>query len=142
MKLHEKGVENIAQAVIMQAVADYRRAFWGNRVAYKDAESTLRELEKYFHSQEYESLTSVSGDYLIKNIKIDEYERWIGLFQSLLEKGSSTTLFISVVETDKNGKKKRKSVKIPPRILADMRFWIEAQVFTFNEYIKELKGEN
>ena len=63
--------ENIANAIILQAVKDYRDALKrlkkksGNQAAMSDA----MECERFFHSGWYKALTSVDGEYLIQKLR-------------------------------------------------------------------------
>jgi hypothetical protein len=63
--------ENLANAIIVQASRDYIAALRklkknpGNRMAMSDA----MELEGFFHSGWYGTLTSVDPDYLIRRLR-------------------------------------------------------------------------
>jgi hypothetical protein len=61
--------EDIANAVVMQAVTDYRNALNGVGYGSIPADSVIVELEKFFHSTWYQTLTRVKGDYLIERLK-------------------------------------------------------------------------
>lgn len=64
------GVENLANAIVVQAANDYRAAL---RNQYTDAdippESVLSEVERFFHSAWYELLTKQDPDRLISLLK-------------------------------------------------------------------------
>lgn len=63
--------ENLANAIVLQAVADYRtvlkkiKAHPKNRAAIDEA----LEIERFFRSQWYSQLTSVDGEYLISKLQ-------------------------------------------------------------------------
>lgn len=63
--------ENLANAIVLQAVKDYRDALKrlkkksGNKTAMADA----LECERFFHSGWYKTLTSVDGEYLINKLR-------------------------------------------------------------------------
>lgn len=63
--------ENLAIAIIKSAARDYMAALRKlkknprNKAAMQDA----MELERFFHSQWYQCLTSVDGDYLIDRLR-------------------------------------------------------------------------
>lgn len=63
--------ENLANAIVLQAVKDYRDALKrlkkksGNQAAMSDA----MECERFFHSGWYKALTSVDGEYLIQKLQ-------------------------------------------------------------------------
>ena len=63
--------ENLANAIVLQAVKDYRDALKrlkkkpGNQAAMSDA----MECERFFHSGWYKTLTSVDGEYLIQKLR-------------------------------------------------------------------------
>ena len=69
--LAENPYEQLANAIVLQAVSDYRRALRKvkknpkNREAIED---TLQ-LEKFFRSEWYQVLTSVDGEYLIEKLR-------------------------------------------------------------------------
>ena len=74
--LAEDSYERLANAIILQAVTDYRTALKkirknpGNRDAIDEA---LR-IERFFRSGWYSQLTSVDGEYLIRRLR-DEVKR-------------------------------------------------------------------
>lgn len=66
--------ENLADAIILAAVEDYREAlrrFSGNPDS-KAAKAEVDETERFFRSGWYCVLTSVEGEYLIRKIR-EEY---------------------------------------------------------------------
>ena len=72
-KISENPYEALTNAIIIQAVNDYRIALKkvkknpGNRDAINEALS----LERFFHSPWYETLTSVDGEFLIRKIRAE-----------------------------------------------------------------------
>ena len=66
----KKNYENLANAIILQAVRDYRTALKclklnpNNRKALSDKE----EIERFFRSKWYSTLTSVDGEMLIRSL--------------------------------------------------------------------------
>ena len=69
--LSEDPYERLANAIILQAVSDYRvalkkiKAHPKNRQAIDEA----LEIERFFRSGWYQELTSVDGEYLIKRLQ-------------------------------------------------------------------------
>lgn len=69
--LAEDPYERLANAIILQAVSDYRvalkkiRAHPKNRQAIDEA----LEIERFFHSGWHQQLTSVDGEYLIRRFQ-------------------------------------------------------------------------
>lgn len=69
--LAENPYEKLANAIILQAVSDYRAALKkvkknpNNREAIEGA----LQLEKFFRSEWYQVLTSVDGEYLIEKLR-------------------------------------------------------------------------
>ena len=65
-----RNYENLANAIIMQAVKDYRIALKSlklnpqNKTALQEKES----LERFFRSKRYAALTSVDGEWLISHL--------------------------------------------------------------------------
>ena len=63
--------ERLANAIILQAVSDYRIALKKVKAnaRNKDAVDEALQIEKFFRSGWYGVLTSVDGDYLIKRLQ-------------------------------------------------------------------------
>ena len=65
--------ENLANAIILTAVDDYRRAL--KRLAKapnsNDAKADVEELERFFRSKWYADLTSVDREYLIRKLRAE-----------------------------------------------------------------------
>lgn len=63
--------ENLANAIILRAVDDYRDALWNLRAnpSYSDALRTVSEVERFFHSGWFSTLTSIDPEMLIKKLK-------------------------------------------------------------------------
>ena len=63
--------EDLSQAIIMQAVTDYRKA--RRRVRHfpdqKGAQATIKEVERFFRSQWFAQLTDIDGEMLIKKLR-------------------------------------------------------------------------
>ncbi len=62
--------ENLANAIVLTAVHDYRDALKKLSRGRKntDAETTKNECERFFRSQWYQELTSVDGELLIRKL--------------------------------------------------------------------------
>lgn len=62
--------ENLANAIVMQAVYDYRACLRRLRChpKNKDAQIEKEELLSFFHSDWYTTLTSIPADYLIDKL--------------------------------------------------------------------------
>lgn len=67
----QKIYEELANAVILQAVKDYRSALRQLRMNREDkvALADAMECERFFRSPWYTALTSVDGDYLINRLR-------------------------------------------------------------------------
>lgn len=65
--------EQLANAIILQAVKDYRDALkkLKKRPRYDPAKDMISEVERFFHSSWYRELTSVDGNFLIKNLRLE-----------------------------------------------------------------------
>jgi len=64
--------KNLANAIIIQATEDYRSAYKRHIRCYRCGDKTnpeLEELERFFRSEWYRTLTSVDGEYLMKRIR-------------------------------------------------------------------------
>ena len=62
--------ENLANAIILQAVRDYRTALkcLNMNPKNKNAQHDRTEIERFFRSQWYSALTSVDGEMLIHSL--------------------------------------------------------------------------
>ena len=57
------GFEGLAQAIILQAVKDYKKALRG------DAREWCREIEQFFHSDWFSVLTKVDPDAILQRVR-------------------------------------------------------------------------
>lgn len=69
--LAENPYERLANALILQAVSDYRTALKKIKAHPKNRQAINEalEIERFFRSQWYSQLTSVDGEYLIKRLQ-------------------------------------------------------------------------
>ena len=68
-KMNETGIENLTNAIVLQAVKDYRRALAGGSVNGRDSKTVIEECERFFQSEWFDSLTNVDGMIIIANIR-------------------------------------------------------------------------
>jgi hypothetical protein len=61
--------QEIANAIVEQAVGDYRKALRGRGYHGKSAKKVILEVEQFFHSLYFEILTKVDGDYLLEKLQ-------------------------------------------------------------------------
>ena len=63
--------ENLANAIVLKAVEDYRKALKQHSVnpMRRAPEQEIDSLERFFRSRWYSVLTSVDGEYLIRKIR-------------------------------------------------------------------------
>lgn len=69
---HSDPFENIANAVVIQACKDYRKAYKRYLRRYRSTDKPdekLTELESFFRSAWYKTLTAIDGEYLMDRIK-------------------------------------------------------------------------
>ena len=66
---NEEGIENLTNAIILQAVKDYRKALKGLSLNGKPSTAVIADCERFFRSDWYRQLTKVDGEYLITNIR-------------------------------------------------------------------------
>lgn len=64
--------QDLANAIIIQAVDDYRKALNGISYNSHAPEEIVKEIEKFFRSEYYLALTKVNGEYLIQQIRKEE----------------------------------------------------------------------
>lgn len=71
-----KHYEALANAIIVQAVIDYRAAYKALKKKPNDriAVDQAKHIKRFFHSRWFRTLTSVDGDYLVRMVEkeIDE----------------------------------------------------------------------
>ena len=60
--------ENLANAIILQAVKDYRMVLKANS-RNRTAQADKAEIERFFRSQWYSALTDVNGEMLIRSLQ-------------------------------------------------------------------------
>ena len=65
---------DLANAIVMQAVTDYRNALKGISYDRRPAEFIVTKLEKFFRSTYYRTLTRVNGEYLIEQLRKEHRE--------------------------------------------------------------------
>lgn len=67
----ERNYEKLVNAIILQAVKDYRRALKGlkRNAENSDAKSDAETIERFFWPQWYSALTSVDGEFLIRRLR-------------------------------------------------------------------------
>ena len=65
----ETGIENLSNAIILQAVKDYLIALSGRDVNGRDSKSVIEECERFFQSEWFNVLTNVDGEYLMTTIR-------------------------------------------------------------------------
>ena len=65
--------ENLANAIVVQAATDYRKALrdLNTNPNYTPAQYTVFEVERFFRSDWYKTLTSVSGELMIKKLRAE-----------------------------------------------------------------------
>ena len=65
--------ESLANAIILQAAKDYRKALrkLNTNPRYAPALRRVSEVERFFHSDWYKTLTSVSGELLIEKLRAE-----------------------------------------------------------------------
>lgn len=63
--------ENLANAIILQAVKDYRMALKSLKTNSRNrtAQADKAEIERFFRSQWYSALTDVKGEMLIRSLQ-------------------------------------------------------------------------
>ena len=65
----ETGIENLSNAIILQAVKDYRIALAGGSVNGRDSKSAIEECERFFQSEWFNFLTNADGMIIMANIR-------------------------------------------------------------------------
>ena len=65
--------ENLANAIILQAVKDYRMSLKSLKAnsRHRPAQADKAEIERFFRSQWYSALTSVDGEMLTRSLQME-----------------------------------------------------------------------
>ena len=61
--------EEVANAIIIQAVTDYRAALRGEGYRHRSPEKIIKECESFFRSYYFSLLTKVSGEFIIEQVR-------------------------------------------------------------------------
>ena len=73
----DKGWENLATSIVMQAVEDYRRVIRGKRILEQGKEHNrkkiIEEIEEFFLSDWFYILTNVDGQTILKRLRREYY---------------------------------------------------------------------
>ncbi len=83
-KYNDKRLENLANAIIMQAARDYAAAYMGEYVNGQKPEIVIRECEKFFRSKWFERLTNIDGSWLMMKLKVAELQKAKNIFERAL----------------------------------------------------------
>lgn len=79
MQKYECRYDDLANAIILQAVNDYRRALNGKGTdkgnGYRPPEYVIKDVEKFFRSSYFRLLTKVNGEYLLDHLKKEHEEK-------------------------------------------------------------------
>ncbi len=65
---NEEGIENLTNAIILQAVKDYRKALRIFSLNGKSSTAVIAACERFFQSEGFNILTKIDGKYLMENI--------------------------------------------------------------------------
>ena len=72
----DRAYQDVANAIILEAVKDYRNAL--NGISYDgriSPEKVIERLEEFFHSKYFHVLTKVKPDYLIEQLRKEHAEK-------------------------------------------------------------------
>ena len=62
-------LQNLSNAIILQAVKDYCTALDGSGIGKRPPGSVIAEVERFFRSEWFDILTNVDGEVLIEKIR-------------------------------------------------------------------------
>ena len=99
----------------------------------------MKELEKWVHTDYYQLLTSVDGDWLLKNVKIRELEKVLTAYKAAFNV-RYTPSFKLVVNTPKG--EDNINFIIPPRLTEDFLSVLTKQMKELEIELKEIKGND
>ena len=79
MQKNEGTYQEIGNAIVMRAVADYRRALKGKGYGKGEyripPEDIIKDCERFFRSSYFQILTKTNGEYLIEQIRKEHEEK-------------------------------------------------------------------
>lgn len=67
--------DDLANAIVEQAVYDYRKALEGKSCEGMPPKVVIKEVERFFHSSYFYSLTKVRGEYILYQLKKEHEEK-------------------------------------------------------------------
>ncbi len=70
----DRAYQDLANAVVKQAVEDYRKALRGIGCGERKPDRVAKEVEQFFRSHHFEIFTKVKGEYLIERLKKEHEE--------------------------------------------------------------------
>ena len=126
--------ENLANAIVLQAVKDYRDALKrlkkkpGNQAAMSDA----MECERFFRSGWYKTLTSVDGEYLIQKLREEAKP-----LQNLREMAGS----VSAIQYDKDRVQASRNTEAPFVRTLEKLWTLEKKIAGELEMLSDLKKQ-
>ena len=112
----DTGAIDLGNAIIAQAAEDYKKAFLGYKVDDKSPEWMMKDCERYFKGDQYESITGVDPDWLMREIKKVALEEIIELYEMAEKPDEKVQIKILLPKHKKEGKS---SFTIPPRFMDD-----------------------
>ena len=65
----DEAYQELYNAIVLQAVTDYRKALAGISYGKQSPEDVVKECEQFFRSVYFSRLTKVSGEYLIEKLR-------------------------------------------------------------------------
>lgn len=74
MQASELAIRELANAIVVQAVKDFRSALRGKGYERKSPARCIAELKRFFRSEYFKLLTKVNGDYLIYQLEQEYIE--------------------------------------------------------------------
>lgn len=74
--IYQSPEQNLANAIVLQAVTDYRNALKGISYSRRQPpEKVIKEVKKFFRSEWYRLLTKVDSEFLIRELEKEHLER-------------------------------------------------------------------
>lgn len=134
----DEGLMNLANAIIKQAADDYEAAYLGYYVGQKPPEAVIKELEKWFESEDYQTLTKIDGKRLLKMIKINALEKLIAAYEAALNAGREAKLRLLVVMPRHV---QNINQQIPPIFMDEYKEVMSHQLKELKRKLRELKED-
>ena len=98
------GMDDLSKAIVLQAVDDFKSAFWGNEIDLVPPAVMINDCERFFNSSEFEMMCDLDGGELSKKLKLHEINIMMHKCRMCLSSDTVTSVIIKYKKKGKNNK--------------------------------------